>query len=109
MTPLQQWWAIEADATLTPAERTAQLTALRATTFLAVDVPFVSGDLTIVAITVDGTIVKCQGSGTFSWPLWLHGPPIGIPDPDGIEIAPDGSTWSTAPEEIIANGLRSGQ
>jgi len=109
MTPLQQWWAIEADGTLTPAQRTAQLDTLRAATFLAVDVPFTSGDLTILAITVDGTIVKCQGSGTFSWPLWLHGPPIGIPDPDGIEIASDGSAWSTAPEEIIAAGLRSGQ
>lgn len=108
MTPLEQWWTIEADGTLTPAERTAQLDTLRATTFLAVDIPFTSGTLTITAITVDGTIVKCQGSGAFSWPLWLHGPPIGIPDPDGVEVAADGTTWSTAPEEIIATGLRSG-
>ena len=108
MTPLEQWWTIEANRTLTPAERTAQLDTLRATTFLAVDLPFTSGTLTITAITVDGTIVKCQGSGAFSWPLWLHGPPIGIPDPDGVEVAADGTTWSTAPEEIIATGLRSG-
>lgn len=108
-TPLEQWWAIEVDPDLTDELRTSLLESIREAAFNDVALPFLIADTgnTVTSITATGPTVICNGTGPLSWPLVLHGPPVGVPDPDGMEIHPNGSTWRTDPAEVIAGAARS--
>jgi hypothetical protein len=39
------------------------------------------------------------------WPLRLIGAPIGVLDPDGVEIDPDGVAWRTDPQAVLMDVL----
>lgn len=108
-TPLEQWWAVQVDPDLTVEMKTALLNSIRAAAFNDVNVPVeISGTAnTITGIHVTDDLVECVGTGPLSWPLRLHNPPIGVPDPDGTEIAPNGVAWRTDPAEVIADATRS--
>lgn len=66
------------------------------------ELPIVYGDITITEIVIELPVVEFHGSGgTLDWPLRLVSAPIGRPDPDGLEVHADGSTWSTDPLGIL--------
>lgn len=108
-TLLEQWWTVQADPDLTSPMRDALLESLRVAAYEAIEVPVgISGTAVVITdVTVDGALVECTGTGPLSWPLRLHSPPIGVPDIDGMEVAPDGTTWRTDPIEVIADAVRS--
>lgn len=108
-TLLEQWWAVQQDPDLTSEMKNALIASLRIAAYEAIELPVGIGDtsVTITAVRVSGTTVECDGTGPLSWPLLLHSPPIGIPDADGSEVAPDGTTWRTDPIEVVANAVRS--
>jgi hypothetical protein len=108
-TLLEQWWTVQADPDLTSEMRDALLESLRVAAYEAIELPVGIGATTIVVtdVTVVGNVVECNGTGRFSWPLRLYSPPIGIPDPDGTEIAPNGDPWRTDPIEVIARAIES--
>jgi hypothetical protein len=108
-TALESWWLVQNDPALSSTQKDAALATLRADAYDAIDLPVgISGtDITITQITTDGALVECTGTGPFSWPLRLYYPPIGIPDSEGTETAPDGGTWRTDPIEVIADAVRS--
>lgn len=107
MTPLQQWWAIEADGTLTDAQKQTFFNDIRAAAFLAVELPFYVDALQITRIEVAGNRVDVSGLGNFSWPLRIYNGPVGVSDPDGNVTRADGSKWFSDPIEVIAQCIRS--
>ncbi len=108
-TPLEQWWAVEIDPDLTVEMKISLKNSIRAAAFEDVNLPVqISGTNNVItALQVTGDLVECWGTGPLSWPLRLHNPPIGVPDPDGLEIAPNGLAWRTDPAEVIADATRS--
>lgn len=107
MTALDDWWAVEADLTLSDEERLAQYNLIRQTAFEAVTVPFTVDLLTVVSVAVVGNRVDVEGVGDFSWPLRIYGGPVGVSDPAGDVVKADGSTWYSDPVRVIAQCIRS--
>jgi len=72
------------------------------------------GPVTVGTITVDSMAfdpmfdrVAFEGTGPISWPLRLNGFPVGVLDPAGSEIAPDGTVWRTDPVAVLRQVLES--
>ena len=107
MTALDDWWSVEADQSLTDAEKVALFNDIRATAFLAVELPFYVDALQITGIAVVDNRVDVLGLGNFSWPLRIYNGPVGVSDPDGNITKADGSTWYSDPIEVIAQCIRS--
>lgn len=109
-TLLEQWWAVQADTSLTPTMKADLLASLRSSAYAAVDLPVVFSGTTITVTSIDvldGGIVECHGTGPLSWPLRLHSPPIGVHDADGTELGPDGVMWRTDAVQVIADAVAS--
>jgi len=108
-TLLEQWWAVQNDPDLTSEMKDSLIESLRVAAYESIELPVgISGTSVVVtSVTVTGALVECDGTGEFSWPLRLYSPPIGIPDSEGTEIAPDGSSWRTDPIEVVADAVRS--
>ena len=95
MTPLEALWAATTDAEADQARTDA---------WSSLTFPIVTGDITITGCTISLPVVEFHGmGGTLDWPLRLVSAPIGWPDPAGLEIAPNGSAWSTDPLGILLN------
>ena len=93
MTPLEALWAATTDAEADQARTDA---------WSSLTFPIVTGDITITGCTISLPVVEFHGTGgTLDWPLRLVSAPIGWPDPAGLEVAPDGSTWTTNPLGIL--------
>jgi len=107
MTALDDWWAVEADQSLTSEQKVALFNDIRAAAFLAVDLPFYVDALQITGIAVSGNRVDVSGLGKFSWPLRIYNGPVGVADPDGNITKADGSTWFSDPIEVVAQCIRS--
>jgi hypothetical protein len=107
MTALDDWWAVEANQSLTDAEKVALFNDIRAAAFLAVELPFYVDALQITRIEVAGNRVDVSGVGKFSWPLRIYNGPVGVSDPDGNIVKADGSTWYSDPIEVVAQCIRS--
>ena len=107
MTALDDWWAVEANQSLTSEEKVALYNDIRATAFLAVELPFYVDALQITGIAVTGNRVDVLGIGSFSWPLRIYNGPVGVSDPDGNITRADGSTWYSDPIEVVAQCIRS--
>lgn len=87
VSPLEALWAATTQA---EADR-ARTDAWSSLTF-----PIVTGDITITEMVLALPVIEFHGEGgTLDWPLRLVGAPIGRPDPTGLEVHPDGSTWAT--------------
>ncbi len=107
MTALDDWWAVDADSSLTDFEKQALLNDIRAAAFLAVAVPFSVEGLEITQIEVAEDRVDVSGVGDFSWPLRIYGGPVGVSDPAGDVVKADGSLWFSDPVRVIAQCIRS--
>lgn len=107
MTALEDWWAVEADESLTDAQKVALFNDIRAAAFLIVELPFYVDALQITQINVIDNRVDISGVGDFSWPLRIYNGPVGVSDPDGDVTKADGSTWFSDPIEVIAQCIRS--
>jgi len=107
MTALDDWWAVEANQSLTDAQKQALFNDIRAAAFLVVELPFYVDALQITRIEVAGNRVDVSGIGKFSWPLRIYNGPVGVSDPDGNVIKADASTWYSDPIEVIAQCIRS--
>ena len=107
MTALDDWWAVEADQSLTDAEKQALLNDIRSAAFLAVELPFYVDALQITGIAVADNRVDVSGLGNFSWPLRIYNGPVGVSDPDGNITKADGSKWFSDPIEVVAQCIRS--
>lgn len=107
-TPLEQWWTVQADKNLSAQMKDDLLASLRTAAYEGIELPVgISGTaVTITSVNVSGGVVECYGTGPVSWPIRLHNPPIGWPDLEGVEIAPDGTAWRTDPIEVIADVVR---
>jgi len=107
MAALNDWWAVEADHSLTDYEKQALFNDIRAAAFLEVQLPFYVDALQITGIAVSGNRVDVSGVGQFSWPLRIYNGPVGVADPDGNITKADGSTWFSDPIEVVAQCIRS--
>lgn len=107
MTALDDWWAVEADQSLSDAEKQALFNDIRSAAFLSVELPFYVDALQITSIAVAGNRVDVLGIGIFSWPLRIYNGPVGVSDPDGNITKADGSTWYSDPIEVVAQCIRS--
>jgi len=107
MTALDDWWAVEADESLTDLQKQSLLNDIRAAAFLVVELPFYVDALQITSIAVTGNRVDVLGVGNFSWPLRIYNGPVGVADPDGNVIKADGSLWFSDPIEVVAQCIRS--
>ena len=107
MTALDDWWAVEADQSLTDFEKQALFNDIRSAAFLEVQLPFYVDALLITHIEVAGNRVDVSGVGDFSWPLRIYGAPVGVGDPAGNVTKADGSTWFSDPIKVIAQCIRS--
>ena len=93
MTPLEALWA---------ATDESEANTARAAAWALLEFPIVTGDITITDCVVNLPVVEFHGTGgTLDWPLRLIGAPLGFPDPDGLEVHPDGSTWTTDPLAVL--------
>lgn len=93
MTPLEALWAATTDAEADQARTDA---------WSSLTFPISVGDITITGCTISLPVVEFQGEGgTLSWPLRLIGAPLGVLDPDGVEIDADGLCWRTDPEAVL--------
>ena len=93
VTPLEALWAATSDAEADQARTDA---------WSSLTFPIITGDITITGCTISLPVVEFHGTGgTLDWPLRLVSAPIGRPDPVGLEVASDGSTWSTDPLGIL--------
>ena len=107
MTALDDWWAVEANQSLTATQKQSLFNDIRAAAFLAVELPFYVDVLEITRIEVVGNRVDISGVGNFSWPLRIYNGPVGVSDPDGNITKADGSKWFSDPIEVIAQCIRS--
>lgn len=107
MTALDDWWAVEADESLTDSQKRSLFNDIRAAAFLVVELPFYVDALQITQIKVIDNRVDISGVGDFSWPLRIYNGPVGVSDPDGDVTKADGSTWFSDPIEVIAQCIRS--
>ena len=107
MTALDDWWAVEANQSLTATQKQSLFNDIRAAAFLSVEVPFYVDALEITRIEVVGNRVDVSGVGNFSWPLRIYNGPVGVADIDGNITKADGSTWYSDPIEVIAQCIRS--
>lgn len=107
MTALDDWWAVEANQSLTSEEKVALFNDIRSAAFLAVELPFYVDALQITGIAVTGNRVDVSGLGNFSWPLRIYNGPVGVTDPDGNVVDAFGRTWFSDPIEVIAQCIRS--
>jgi hypothetical protein len=107
VTALEDWWAVEANQSLTTSQKQALYDDIRAAAFLLVELPFYVELLEITRIEVAGNRVDVSGVGNFSWPLRIYNAPVGVADPDGNIVKADGSTWYSDPIEVIAQCIRS--
>lgn len=107
MTALDDWWAVEADHTLTESQKLSLLNTIRQVAFENVELPFYVDSLEIMRIEVVGARVDVSGIGNFSWPLRIYNGPVGVPHPDGNVVKADGSSWYSDPIEVIAQCIRS--
>jgi len=95
MTPLEALWA---------ATTQAEADQARTDAWSSLTFPIILGDITITGSTIRLPVVEFTGTGgTLDWPLRLIGAPLGVPDPDGLEIDPDGVAWRTDPEAVLLN------
>jgi hypothetical protein len=108
MTPLESLWAVETNNTLNAETKASLVHAITVEAFDGLGLPLEIAGTPIVVTRVESTdeCIVCWGTGPMSWPLRMYSPPVGVPDPDGSEIAPDGSVWRTDPYEVIANVVR---
>lgn len=107
MTALEDWWAVEANQSLTDTQKQSLFNDIRAAAFLSVELPFYVDALEITRIEVVGNRVDVSGVGNFSWPLRIYNGPVGVADIDGNTIKADGSKWYSDPIEVIAQCIRS--
>ena len=99
---LQDVWAIERDVLLTDGERNDMLATAKAPAWLALSLPIVADGFTLTSCQIDGRTVRFEGSGrSLVWPLELVGHPVGVRDPAGSEIDPDGIAWRLDPLTIL--------
>ena len=107
MAALDDWWAVEANHSLTDSQKAALKDDIRAAAFLAVVLPFYAEGLEITRIEVVGHRVDISGVGDFSWPLRIYSAPVGVSDPNGDVIDAFGRSWYSDPIEVIAQCIRS--
>jgi hypothetical protein len=97
VTPLEALWAATTDAEADQA---------RADAWSMLDVPIVYGDITITEIVIQLPVVEFHGTGgTLDWPLRLISAPLGVQDPDGVEVDADGVAWRTNPLAVLTGIL----
>lgn len=97
MTALEDWWAATSDL---------ERDAARLLAWQQIDLPTTILGIEILSLTVAANVVEIYGSGTLiEWPLRLIDAPFGRPDENGLEIAPDGTTWTTDPLSVLGSVL----
>jgi hypothetical protein len=93
VTPLEALWA---------ATTQAEADQARTDAWSSLTFPITVGDITITGSTINLPVVEFTGTGgTLDWPLRLIGAPLGVRDPAGMEIDPDGLAWRTDPEAVL--------
>jgi hypothetical protein len=97
MTPLEALWA---------ATTQAEADQARTDAWSSLTFPIVSGTITITHMSLNLPVVEFHGEGgTVDWPLRLIGAPLGVRDPDGVEIDADGNPWRTDPLSVLVSVL----
>ena len=103
MTPLEALWATDPNDVATVRQVKADAWAA------AWADPVTVGPITVTSMVFDPVLdrVAFDGTGPVSWPLRLNGFPVGVVDPAGSEVAPDGTVWRTDPIAVLRQVLES--
>lgn len=93
MTPLEALWAATTDAEVNQARTDA---------WALLELPIVYGDITVTSMELMLPVIQFEGTGgLLDWPLRLVNAPLGVQDPDGVEIDADGNGWRTDPLAVL--------
>jgi len=103
MTPLETLWSLDPTDLTTARQVKADAWAA------AWADPVTVGSITVTSMVFDPVLdrVAFEGTGPVSWPLRLNGFSVGVVDPAGSEIAPDGTVWRTDPIAVLRGVLES--